>query len=886
MLVEHSPSLCVVAEEQTCLSPLHISCSRGDSKIVQQILGAVAQLCQHEGSKENLNLQDSIGRTPLFNACYHGRLDIVNQLLEFKKQFANRLDINIAENGGRTPLHAAVSAPKNSKEIVKLLLQHTELNLNVEAKPSSRAYKYLLKLAKRCHYRNSLLPNGESTENGDERMLESPIECSPLESPFTDDRDVELGILMSKQFPESPANSSRPYSMALTASSSRSLPYTATLQYRPHPISPPLSRPTSPTTPPSLGQIPIPVEIYQSPNGLLEISSKCQENQTSFSNTQVTPLAEACIFRNKDIVELLLTHGACDKRAVALQVCMLVNQPKLLYMILSRECKLQENEMEEQVQSCYHLQWSNKHLNLVRGAWLTEESSFLSFDLGIEEDSLLCHPITFNKVSHSSISKVSLDHNHLGSVPLELFMLPSVTVIDLSRNQLASLPEPPEPGQTWSCSKLAFLQLSENCLRQLPSCLWMLPSLEAVNACRNNLVSLMSFISPCRGKSGQGLSLGLKEVDLSHNKLEGVPEFLFLFPNLSKINMSSNKLMSLPDAFWRQESLQELDVSGNNLQYLPHCEMDELSNKFNIQDEETGLLSIATPLNELNVTLHEDLNRQSSIYSSKRTMSSSSNGSFRIKQVDDVNVVQQEVTVEVCDYSNLTSLNISNNNFTRFPTGLPCLAPNLVELNVSNNALQLIDVVFLPQSLKKLVARKCSIERIGNTLMESQMKAVQRKCYHSSSPVCLHRSHSSMQFLQTLDIADNRLMRLQLLQHPPLKRKTQDVTEREKKYQQNITLLNLLYPSLEGLNLSRNQLVGEFNPNIGRQTQLKWIRLSENPDLEKLPLEIAYLKSHRCTLTELQLRDLPNLREPPVEYQDRQVQVGQILTYLRSKLKK
>ena len=44
----------------------------------------------------------------------------------------------------KTPLHAAIAAPpKFAKELVELLLCECTLNLNVEAKPSSRAQKIL-----------------------------------------------------------------------------------------------------------------------------------------------------------------------------------------------------------------------------------------------------------------------------------------------------------------------------------------------------------------------------------------------------------------------------------------------------------------------------------------------------------------------------------------------------------------------------------------------------------------------------------------------------------------------------------------------------------------------------------------------------------------------
>ena len=106
--------------------------------------------------------------------------------------------------------------------------------------------------------------------------------------------------------------------------------------------------------------------------------------------------------------------------------------------------------------------------------------------------------------------------------------------------------------------------------------------------------------------------------------------------------------------------------------------------------------------------------------------------------------------------------------------------------------------------------------------------------------------------------------------------------ETETEYNTQITSLDLLYPALEGLELSSNDLVGRFNPNIGHQSHLKWIRLQKNRQLEKIPMEFAYLKGMR-QFTELVITDLPNLVDPPREYQS--VNLAHLLTYMRSSLK-
>ena len=866
LLIKHSPILCFATDEQLGLSPLHISCSRGNTPIVMTMLQVLRDDYYNsdtgEVSKHTLNIRDSIGRTPLFNACYHGRLEVVKGLIEFKVELPHTLDINVPEQGGRTPLHAAIAASRNSKEIVDLLLKQTELDLNVVGKASSRARKYLLKLL-RHRDSSSTIPfigldqpgPSSSPRPLHESPFSPPVTCSPLDTPISDDLDMEYGVLRSKGSGDSPL-----------------FPVT--------PKSPVSTRSTTPTSPPSTTPTTT-MSVYQSSSGLLQIKNSPVitegGGEEGEGDIQVTPLAEACIFHNDEIIDSLLAHGATDTNTLATQICAVIRRSEPLRKILSRQCELEEDGIGVEGHSLmYLLQWKGKHLKSIKGAWLGSEASFYTIGRGSIDG---CQLIPYERVGYQGISKVTLARNRLMSVPLELFQLPNVTFIDLSNNQLKSLPEPSEGFNGWSCDSLSMLNLSGNSLTMLPSCLWALPSITQVTASNNKLESLLTGYDP--SQNGK-LSKTLTEVNLSQNCLPTVKEFLFLFPHLSRINLSHNSLISLPEAMWFQESLKDLNLSHNQLKSLPLCKTDELQLSI---DEEPTILRFATPMKDLNVTLRDESSSRQATTGNPSTKRSSK--IFHIQPVTNVDMIQQEATVEQsCDYSNLTTLNISHNDFICFPSGLPCLAPNLTELNISNNRIQCIDIVFLPQSLRKLIARSCMIKRVGNTLMESKLKCIHRKCYHSSDTgICLHRSHNSLQYLQTLDLLGNELERLQLIQHAPLKRKTQDVTEDEVTYQQHITPLSLLYPSLEGLNLSRNQLRGQLNPNVGQLKQLKWLRLSGNHQLERIPLEIAYLKSMRSTFTELEMKDLPNLVEPPAEYHNPNMQVGQILVYLRSKLK-
>lgn len=857
LLLNHSPQLVFNSDEINKLSPLHVSCSRGERGLVQRMLCAVQVLYEKDITQKDLNMVDKLGRTPFYNACYHGELSVVRALLDFKHQFPSKLDINMAERTRRTPLHAAVSATKNSKEIVELLLQETELTVNCEAYPSSRSQKLLIKILDRKKSSPSLTMSPPSTPVGNNTSFtddypssnETPLTTCSRVSDDVDANDFGIIKLNDKESTIQPLLQS----MAIV---------------------------TSPT--PQL-------RVSRAVNGCLEVSNNTDNGCTPFNRILVTPLAEACIYRSRDIVELLINHGAIDKNGYGCQLAYLVQRLSLVHLILAKKCSLKVDYTDDRPSpTTYQLQWEEKHLQVIYGKWLT--SPLYSFDDG-PIDNLLCQPVKYTQLDSTMISSICLQRNELQTVPVQLFQLPNVQEINLSHNKLVCLPD--ESEGHWTCKSLLSFNLYHNSLQSLPYILWCLPSLEKFYCASNILTSIVTQY-PLEHQNDL-LGPELKEVNLSSNRLEKIDDLLFELPQITKLVLSSNQLRSLPDSLWDCETLQTLDVGDNLLTSLPRCQPSDLTVSSRATPSGAVLLEMATTLEDTQATFQNDLNNHSfykepSSHRRKKERSIRTNrkDKFMIQQLNEKLEEGREggdAIIEMCDYSTLTHLTLANNQFTVFPPGLPCLAPNLTELDVSKNPLQSIDIIYLPQSLRKLQAKNCFLERIGNTLRSSQLKEIRKQCYHDDTLViCLHRSHSQLPYLQTLHLTGNKLKRFQLIKCI-LKRNTLDPTENETTFHVNCSALDLLYPSLEGLDLINNCLVGTFNPNIGRQTQLKWIRLSGNPDLEKLPLQLALLKNIR-KLTEVKIDNLPNLIEPPKEYQDTsRIELGQLLTYMRSRLK-
>ena len=61
----------------------------------------------------------------------------------------------------------------------------------------------------------------------------------------------------------------------------------------------------------------------------------------------------------------------------------------------------------------------------------------------------------------------------------------------------------------------------------------------------------------------------LEIIDLSDNKMVGIPEAIDGMPALNALAIASNKIERLPSCLWRMKKLRMIKVHGNPLQYPP-----------------------------------------------------------------------------------------------------------------------------------------------------------------------------------------------------------------------------------------------------------------------------------------------------------------------------
>ena len=934
--------------------------------MVELILGHMRRLIldgEFYAEKElSLDFRDSLGRTPLFNACYYGYTDVVKLLIDFKREFEPivTMNINAALNQTqRTPLHAAVR--KGNLEIVKMLLADRSIDINHEARPSGRTHKRLIhSIMKRLHGRvipmkDSIDEEGEYEESimadvpQTPKSPNSPMFWAQIGSPRTTTQSsgssgaIDEYISSPKRSSEfshqrksTPPSSSSHHKTRLTGTPElmRKLETSTAPDSK---TSGPNVRNTMPSKMPAmkkqtsdellasnirskfrsvtgdavtLGETA--VGIFENKHGRLELLPKDQaSNCKTFDHIFMTALSEACAYGYGKIVSELLQNGARDESGLTSRIAHLIQEAELCQMVLSYHCVITDKHAEMN-ETGLELHWDSKKLPSIDGAMLQDGAIFCPPRREGDDGQMEAYARTDTgyssranrprvnappplppiarklprtvEIDATKIRIIQLERNHLEAVPIELFSLPTVTEIDLSFNKITRLPENEMVDfYGWKCAFLEELNLSNNLLVKLNASVWQLPSLKKLNVCHNHLETLL----PDRGREirEEMLSDSLDQLDFSHNELKALPQFVFEFKNVRRINLSNNKLETLPVTLWSCVSLAELNVSNNKLTSLPWCE-PEITMITSRGEGGTGppiLIKQSEKVNFGKIEVRAKLNREASYFKKQQSVT--------VRDIKPIGT-QQELSwsnystagTEGCEYSSLIKLNLSSNRLEIFPEALPCLAPNLVELDVSSNLFKYIDIQFIPHTIKKFTAEGCILERFGNVLEKMLHSQVVKNCRHGKTFAlpCQHRSHRRLPCLTGLHLSGNRLQYFQLLHHSPLETEGQNPAVDENRYYTNISTLELLYPVLEGLDLSHNDLRDEFNPNIGHHSHLKWIKLGRNKELEKIPMEFAHLKNTR-QLTELSMDHLPNLREPPPEYQN--VSLAHLLTYMRSRLK-
>uniref|UniRef100_A0A8C3DWV2 Leucine rich repeats and calponin homology domain containing 1 n=1 Tax=Corvus moneduloides TaxID=1196302 RepID=A0A8C3DWV2_CORMO len=125
---------------------------------------------------------------------------------------------------------------------------------------------------------------------------------------------------------------------------------------------------------------------------------------------------------------------------------------------------------------------------------------------------------------------------------------------DLSKNRLTEV-----PTELCHFVSLETLNLYHNCIKVIPDAIVNLQMLTYLNLSRNQLSSLPACLC----------GLPLKVLIASNNKLGSLPEEIGQLKQLMELDVSCNEITALPQQIGQLKSLKELNVRRNYLEVLP-----------------------------------------------------------------------------------------------------------------------------------------------------------------------------------------------------------------------------------------------------------------------------------------------------------------------------
>ncbi|XP_076808004.1 protein flightless-1 homolog [Clavelina lepadiformis] len=180
------------------------------------------------------------------------------------------------------------------------------------------------------------------------------------------------------------------------------------------------------------------------------------------------------------------------------------------------------------------------------------------------------------------LSTLDLSHNQLTTVPAELEACRTILVLNISHNEIETIP----PQLFINLTDLLHLDVSNNKLETLPPQLRRLLHLKVLvlndnpllHAQLRQLPSLSSLTTLYLRNTQRNISnfpsnldmlKNLTDVDLSYNELSRVPDSLYTLSSLQRLNLSNNEILELSLIIDTWTKMQTLNLSNNKLTSLP-----------------------------------------------------------------------------------------------------------------------------------------------------------------------------------------------------------------------------------------------------------------------------------------------------------------------------
>ncbi|MHA1721328.1 MAG: leucine-rich repeat domain-containing protein [Promethearchaeota archaeon] len=163
--------------------------------------------------------------------------------------------------------------------------------------------------------------------------------------------------------------------------------------------------------------------------------------------------------------------------------------------------------------------------------------------------------LSYNKITSFSqnlinLEKLYLNSNQITKITHSIKNAVNLKELDLSHNKISDIPA--EIGQL---NNLIKINLSFNLLKHIPQSFIQLENLEICDLSINQLIDVPYIDS----------NMKLKHLDLSHNNIEDISDFVGNLQNLEYLNVFNNKINKIPESLFNMTELTTCDLRLNPL---------------------------------------------------------------------------------------------------------------------------------------------------------------------------------------------------------------------------------------------------------------------------------------------------------------------------------
>nr|XP_020451527.1 PH domain leucine-rich repeat-containing protein phosphatase 1-like [Monopterus albus] len=376
--------------------------------------------------------------------------------------------------------------------------------------------------------------------------------------------------------------------------------------------------------------------------------------------------------------------------------------------------------------------------------------------------------LSFNQFNHvpqvlerlASMEKLCMAGNNLETLTLQNFRLLRVKHIDLRLNKISSM-VPDEPDLLRHVTQL---DVRDNRLTDMDASVF--PRLEVLHCERNRIASLRAKGCLLKGIYASNNELrqldvspvpcNLSYMDISRNRMESVPDWLYEAKKLEVLDVSHNHIAELPARLLCSNSLRKLSAGHNQLQKLPERVERPLLEVLDVQHNQLVELPC-------NLFLKSDSLRCVNASANKlehlppSSLSEESHSILQELYLTNNHLTDKCVPM-LTGHTHLRVLHMAYNHLQTFPASKMAKLEELEEVDLSGNMLKTVPTTIMNcRRMHTLIAHSNAIEVFPEVMQLMEMKCVDLSC-NELSEITLPENLPPK--LQELDLTGNPRLNL------------------------------------------------------------------------------------------------------------------------------